>query len=547
LVGQRASCACGHKRPIATERQEATLGNSREKSLAGCLALAVIIGGCGTGQTGAPAAIAVDASKLRHIADTDERFQSFQIGMSHLTGGETWRTYDDAAGKDAGQPGSFEAVREARAPTNLADPRLVALTSALAPLYIRYGGTTTNSVYFQDDDRPRIGKPPKGYAAVLTRAAWKGAIEFAKRVDAGIVTGFAVSSGVQDGWGAWTPRTAGPWVRYTHDAGGRIDAAELYNEPNAPEPGRTERGLTAVEFARDFDRFRAFMKGATPRTRLAGPGFIIMGVPGPVSSLEQTSAEQYMQADPRPRVDLVSYHFYGALAERCAPPESPVGIRASDALSEAWLARPDAAFQRMRTIRDRDAPGAPIWLTETGTASCGGTRWQPTFLDSFRFVDTQARLAKQGLAVIITHALLSGSNGVIDEKTLAPNASYWSAVLWRRLMGRRVLDAGALRPGLHLYAHCQHHRPGGVTVLAINLAAQPTRITVPGPARLYALTAPDLQSRTVQLNGTALRVASDGSLPPMPAREVGAGDLDLAPRSINFVALPEAGNPSCAG
>lgn len=40
---------------------------------------------------------AIDAGALPFVREVDERFHSFQIGMSHLTGGETWRTYDENA------------------------------------------------------------------------------------------------------------------------------------------------------------------------------------------------------------------------------------------------------------------------------------------------------------------------------------------------------------------------------------------------------------------------------------------------------------------
>ena len=84
--------------------------------------------------------------------------------VSHLTGGETWSTYDESKAEgDAEQAEDFEAIREVRLPTDLTNPRLHTLTAGLAPLYIRYGGTTTNSVYFQNNDQPRLDKPPQGY------------------------------------------------------------------------------------------------------------------------------------------------------------------------------------------------------------------------------------------------------------------------------------------------------------------------------------------------------------------------------------------------
>jgi hypothetical protein len=252
-----------------------------------------------------------------------------------------------------------------------------------------------------------------------------------------------------------------------------------------------------------------------------------------------------MQALPAPKFDIISYHFYPVISQRCVPAASPQSITADKAFDEAFLARPDKRLQSMKTLRDKYAPGAPIWLTETGGAACGGLAWQQKFLDAFRYLDTSARLAKQGLDAIFTHALISGSNGVIDEKTFQPNASYWGAVLWRRLMGARILDAGPLQPGMHLYAHCQRGTSGGVTLLALNMNTSEAKIGVSGPADVYALTSPDLQSTTVLLNGRRLTVLPDDTVPAMAPVHAKGGQVTLAPTSIAFIVLPDAGNLNC--
>lgn len=492
-----------------------------------------------------PGAIVIDPSTLPFVREMDDRFQSFQIGMSHLTGGETWRTYDENTEEGGGGPESFDAIRQTRAPTDLDNRRLRNLTKALGPLYIRYGGTTTNSVYFHDSDAPPPASPPKGFQTLLKRDRWKAAIDFAKAVDARIITGFTVSDGVRDAAGIWTPDQAASWLAYTSAIGGTIYAAELYNEPNAREPGRTEGPEPAANYARDFALLNQLADRVAPDLKLAGPGTAMLGLPFPIPSLTQVTAEDYLTAQPRPDIDILSYHFYGALAERCADPASPQGVRAEDALTEAWLARPDTEFQKQKALRDRYAPDAPIWLTETGTAACGGTRWQPTFLETFRFLDAQARLAKQGLDAFVTHALISGSNGVIDEETFTPNADYWAALLWRRLMGSKILDAGPVQPGLHIYAHCQRNRTGGVTVLAINLQNKAAVVAVKGPADVYALTAPELQSRAIALNGEPLALGANDTVPQTRPKRQMSGSVALAPTSISFIALPDAANKSC--
>jgi hypothetical protein len=475
----------------------------------------------------------------------DERFQSFQLGFSHLTGGDTWVSYDDMtqeAVKERAYTGNLASVREPRAPTDLGNRRFRSLVKGLGPLYIRYGGTTTNTVFFQDDDKPKLEKAPAGYKTVLTRARWREAVDFAKAVDARIYTGFSVGHGVRDAAGVWTPVHAKPWLEFNKAIGGEIYAAELFNEPNME--GHSDRlgNYTPNDFARDYALFRPFVARADPRIKFVGPSDVETGG----GSMEGTpDTEDYLTADPAPRFDILSYHFYPAIAERCAGPDSPRGIRAENALSEEYLARQDGPLKARMALRDRYAPGTPIWNTETGGAACGGTRWQTTFLDTFRFIDTQARLAKLGLDAIFTHAILSGSNGVIDEKTFEPNANYWAALMWRKLVGTQVLDAGPIRPGLHVYAHCLRGTPGGVTLMAINLEPRGATIEAGGPAEVYSLTSTELQSRTVLLTGKALPVAADDTLPALVPSKQGGGRVTLAGDSVNFIALPQARNPRC--
>jgi hypothetical protein len=412
----------------------------------------------------------------------------------------------------------------------------------LGPLYIRYGGTTTNTVYFQDNEDAKLEQPPAGYKSVLTRKRWREALEFAKAVNAKIYTGFSVGHGVRDKAGVWTPVHANSWLAYNRSIGGEIYAAELFNEPNMEgHSNRLGADYDAAKFARDYAVFRTFMSKAAPPIKLVGPsdvdtgGGSMAGTPG---------TEDYLTAKPAPKFDIISYHFYPALSERCAP-NSPKGIKAEQALSEEYLARQDEPFQQRKALRDRFAPGAPIWNTETGGAACGGTRWQTTFLDTFRFIDTQARMAKQGLDAIFTHAILSGSNGVIDEKTFMPNADYWAALLWRRTVGTQVLDAGPIQPGLHVYAHCLRGSPGGVTVMAINLEATPASVKVTSPAQIYALTAPELQSKTVLLNGRPLRLGPGDTVPELVPAKVNGDRVPLVGHSVNFITLPQARNSNC--
>src|SRR3546814_369398 len=243
------------------------------------------------------------------------------------------------AGKGRQDTGDLASVREPRAPTDLSNPRFRKLVSALAPLYIRYGGTTTNTVYFQNNDEPKLKEAPAGYKTVLTRKRWREALDFAEAVDAKIYTGFSVGHGVRDKAGVWTPVHAKAWLEYNKSIGGEIYAAELFNEPNMEgHSDRLGKNYKQQEFARDYAIYREFITKADSRIKLVGPSDVETGG----GSMEGTpGTEDYLTAEPPPKFDIISYHFYPAIAERCAGPDSPRGIKVENALSEEYLARQD--------------------------------------------------------------------------------------------------------------------------------------------------------------------------------------------------------------
>jgi hypothetical protein len=156
------------------------------------------------------------------------------------------------------------------------------------------------------------------------------------------------------------------------------------------------------------------------------------------------------------------------------------------------------------------------------------------------------RIARRGVDVIFHNTLASSEYGLLDQSSFAPRPNYWGGLLWHRLMGGTVLDAGPSRMGLHLYAHCMRGHPGGVTLLAINNSrTQASSVELPVTSERYTLSAQPLQSEEVELNGRPLTLRADGSLPELRGVPVMAGLLTLAPGTITFVTISSAENGAC--
>ena len=466
----------------------------------------------------------VTPAAMARIGTVDQRFQSYNIEMVEVTGGRFWKPYGANAPKDSD-------LYAYRPPIDLTSPRLRTLAAALAPAYVRVSGTWANATFFADTDPPPA-LPPAGFNGILTRQQWRGVVDFSQAVGAEIVTSVAVSPGARDAAGNWAPDQARRLLDYTRSVGGTIAAAEFMNEPDLAAMGGAPPGYDATAYGRDFKLFRAFVKENFPATRILGPG-----VAG-----EATSASDLLVAS-GPGVDAFSYHYYGALSERCRGTTTPEA-----ALSEAWLAGTGRALAFHRSLRDRFEPGKPIWLTETAEAACGGNRWAASFLDTFRYLDQLGQLAKAGVQVVMHNTFAASDYGLLDERTLTPRPNYWAALLWRQLMGSRVLDPRASDgTGLHIYAHCQRRKPGGVTLLVINTDRDaPSTMRLATASERFTLDAADLQDTTVRLNGNPLRLGAADDLPRIAGAPTGAGAVTFAPATITFLAIPAAGNSACA-
>jgi hypothetical protein len=273
------------------------------------------------------------------------------------------------------------------------------------------------------------------------------------------------------------------------------------------------------------------MKQMTPATLILGPG-----------TASESAITPDLLAASAPGLDVISYHHYGMMSQRCSAGRTP---RA--ALSEEWFSRTDWALAFYRKLRDRFAPGKPIWLTETAEAACGGDPWAASFLDTFRYLDQLGRLAKSGVKVVMHNTLAASDYGLLDEKTLQPRPNYWGALLWRRLMGTTVLDAGMpLQSGLHVYAHCQRGMPGGVALLVINPDREaPHTLTISNASMRYTLDAADLLDQRVRLNGNMLALGAADELPAVTGMPAPADSLTFEPATITFLAIPEAANTAC--
>ena len=501
------------------------------------------------GQTSSPRKL--DPAKMPTMADVDQRYLSYNVEMVEVIGGRFWAPYRSASTEgvpkapDPNQPAGMDPnLFQQRKPIDLSNARLRKLAGALSPAYVRVSGTWANSAYFQDSDALPPAQPPEGFRGVLTRAEWKGVIDFSHAADAPIVTSVAISSGVRNKGGVWTPEQAKALFDYTRKEGGSIAATEFMNEPTIPGPGAAPKGYDAAAFARDAKLFGEFLRKESPKTLYLGPGGVGEGATGLISAafrLNLIKSDDILK-DTGPIFDAFSYHFYGSVSKRCGGK-----VTVERELSPEWLDSTDTTEQFYAQLRDTYLPAKPMWLTETAEAACGGDQSAGQFVDVFRFLNQLGTLAQKGVKVVMHNTLAASDYGLLDENTLEPRPDYWAAVLWKRTMGSRVLNPRAESdPALRVYAQCMRGTPGGVTLLVLNTDSKEKHaLRMDTPGEQYTLTSGDLTSTEASLNGRALHAAADGSLPAMESKHVTGGTLQVEPLSVTFVTIPSAGNRNC--
>lgn len=468
------------------------------------------------------------------VAEVDPRFVSLAIDTAQVVGGPFWSPSGEV------EP-LFGNTR--RTPFDFERPALRALTAPLSPAYLRIGGSEADRTFYDLSDEPK--PPPAGYEEVLTRAHWDGVGGFAK--DLGLDLMFTLNAGVgpRTADGQWSDEGAAKLIAYTRERDYPVKVWELGNEVHAYP---LMLGLSAYRGVRgyleDLGVARKLIDRLDPDARLAGPASAFWPVLGePLEILPGL-----LEAGGGRLMDLITWHYYPMQSSRC-----PVATRRADPslnVAPHALAEIDRWAAHVESSRDAHAAGLPVWLGETGNAQCGGAPGiSDRFAGTFWWLDQLARLARRGQQVVVRQTLVGSNYGLLAEGSLEPRPDYWGTLLFKRLMGTRVLRVERSKEDAHLglYAHCRPGDGGGVTLLALNLHAhKPARLALKAEeVERYTLTAPALDSDDVALNGSPL--VFDGRLPALDGERVSVppAGLDLPPQSITFLALDEGAPNSC--
>jgi heparanase len=474
----------------------------------------------------------INLKGMKFIGKVDERFQSFNVEMCEVVGGDFWIPYNliDSVRKNSGKTG-FAALKWKIEPINLYEQKLRKLTKALGPTYIRVSGTWANDVYFQNNDEPKLANAPIGFNNILTRPQWKGVVDFCKAVDGKIVSSFAISDGMHNAQGVYQTAQVKDLIDYTKAIGGEIAAAEMFNEPTFASHGSAPIGYNAQNYANDFAIFNSFVSNYYPQMMVVGPGSVGEGgVLGSNAIKLDIPTDEIMAKLPEKPFKAFTYHFYGGVSKRCGGVQTPESV-----LTEEWLSKTEKGLDFYKELHDKYTPGAPIWLNETAEAACGGDPLASTYVDTFRYLEQLGRLAKKGVQTVMHNTLARSEYALLEHDTHNPRPNYWVALLWNKLMGTEVYEPGKLSKGVDIFVHNLKTTGKGKAVLILNTNNTATNVAIPSEATEYLLTADDLLSKKVKLNGAELKLEASDELPTIKGKSVKKGIVKLPAHSIIFL------------
>lgn len=292
--------------------------------------------------------------------------------------------------------------------------------------------------------------------------------------------------------------------------------------------------------------------------------------------------ERVLKNIPNPKDILtgVTYHQY----VYCAYPDT----NRSTILSLSCLDKLRISATNLTAIAA--AHGLKAWVGESSNVWTGGLpNISNVFLDSFYYALQLSVMSSNGVPVVIRQDLIGGNYDLIDHHTLTPNPSYWIAFIWRKLVGKIVLDfksTPSLPYAVHVSVHCAAQKGATITVL-INFSIDHTytigfdtitiyekniytdkltnnskknirinnyevndddvrredKIAQLQDAKeaiilsVYQLTGP-VHSRQIQLNGNILEVKGN-TMPELKPMQVKNAPVNLPPASITFVQIPD--------
>lgn len=412
---------------------------------------------------------------VQPVAEVDQRFLSFAIDMALLSGGEWW-----------GQ----QTPR-----VSLTDPELQKWVRVLAPAYIRIGGTESDRVAYGDQDKSHYNTSEIDSATVADLAA------FLRQTGLDLMFTLNAGPGVRVN-GQWQPEVVEPLLKWMRDYQVTPAVFELGNEVGAFWLiFGLKQQITYGQYVQDTYRARELIHRYFPDTQLAGPANAFWPkLKEPFSSVIGSSRMLFERPS---GLDIFTWHFYPSQSTRC--PLRSVTATERQFLSPAFYQEIKAQAQMIRRWSENSLQPLHVWLGETGPAQCGGEKQlSDRWVSSLWWVAHMGLMAEAGQQVMVRQSLVGGDYALLSpvKGGYQPNPDYWVGVLWKQLMGTRVLSASVdAEKFLLAFSHCSPDK-NHINSVVVNFSKDLVALQIPSVTeKLLHVSSIDLRSRRVILSG----------------------------------------------
>lgn len=206
-------------------------------------------------------------------------------------------------------------------------------------------------------------------------------------------------------------------------------------------------------------------------------------------------------------------------------------------------------------------------MGETGPANQGGQdNLTNTYVAGFFWLDKLGVASAMGIHTVCRQDFWGGGYDLISNG-YEPTPDYWSAYLFKNLVGNKVLEVdGELKSGRYVrtYAFCTRtksagsvydYAQGSITMMILNLnnASETVGFEFEGGSvvnngldRFILTSEPNvLNSAEIYLNGKVMKMESDTSFPNFAPVNSNDKTVTFPSKSYGFVVIPNAKAPAC--
>mmetsp|Transcript_11409 Transcript_11409/g.12525 ORF Transcript_11409/g.12525 Transcript_11409/m.12525 type:complete len:475 (-) Transcript_11409:107-1531(-) len=412
---------------------------------------------------------------------------------------------------------------------DLNNPNLNLLAKNLSPARLRIGGSLSDFIIYEVGDNHE--KCTAGHCFNMTR--WHQVNDFAKAAGVKIAFGLNEKYNNRKSGEPWDTSNAEAFLNYT--AAQHFDTIygfEIGNELN--------HDLTPQDCAADAKALKGLLAKYWPEESTR-PLII-----APDDGFDQPWLEEYVKLTVG-ITDVYTYHKYNGAGGN---PNLHNEIHTASFVDKSN----DTAQQVYSLIRQYDKK-AQVWLGEGAAAyDSGQDNTTNTFSSGFYYLNALGALASNGHTGFCRQTLVGGWYELLNKTTFEPNPDYYTAYLWKHLMGDNVLSVTYnTSQDVRIYAHCSSDGNGQVALAIINLSETETfEFHIEGveaftPRVEYWFGAPggNIRSKKTMLNGKILEF-KDGKLPDLSGHKSSdAIPIVANPSSYGFAVLLDAKAKLC--